>query len=123
MPSNVNKPNVRCQKAISKSIVIPTCAKPTTETRAGGPAANAFVRKSWPIVADSPTPTSSATVCKSNVSARVVGNTNNAKMHAASATAEKWATIERVSIYLTWCKPMSAIALVNELRSAAPIAR
>ena len=50
----------------------------------------------------------------------VVGKTNSAAKQQARATAEKWATIARGSISRTWCRPISAIALVNELRSPRP---
>ena len=115
MPTSVSGLNVRCQKAISRSIVKPTCVRPTTEIRAGGPEVNAFVRKSWPIVADRPTPRRSTAVLASNAtkSGRVRGKMNRAATQAANATAEKCATIARVSIWRTWCRPIIATALVD----------
>ena len=124
MPSSVQALNDRRQIAISSSIVKPTCDRPTTETRAGGPAAKAFVNRSWPLVAQTPMPSSIAIVRGSQRrgSACCRGKTNSAATQQASATPEKWATTARGSSSRTWCRPISATALVNELTRAAATA-
>jgi hypothetical protein len=45
----------------SMSNVNTTCDRPTTDTRAGSPAAKARVRNIWPTLAVSPIPSSRAT--------------------------------------------------------------
>ena len=50
-----------------------TCDSPTTLTRAGEPAENAFVKQSWPTVAASPIPINRITLTKST--GRVGGDT------------------------------------------------
>src|SRR5688572_30491676 len=66
VPSTVIASRRRCQSHKSKPIPNTTCDSATTETRAGGPTANALVRKSWPTVAETPTANNISSTRKSN---------------------------------------------------------
>src|SRR5262249_20371969 len=112
--------NEDSQNKVSKAMAKRIWLKPTTATLAGGPAAKALVRNSWPMVAEMPTPRSSKRVSDVKVSRKATARPkrkSDAKQKSVD-TAEKCATIAQLSICCRRCSPIMATAVEKELPRA-----